>query len=56
MEHVFVELSIGYDVMYVTEFILLGQATDIRSQVISRLVCTILPDWPNAQFKPYAGY
>ena len=31
------ELSLGYGMKYVTEFILLGQATEIRSRVISRL-------------------
>ena len=41
---------------YVTEFILLGQATEIRSRVISRLVCAILPTWRNARLKPYARY
>ena len=47
------ELSLGYGMKYVTEFILLGQATEIRSRVISRLVCAILPTWRNARLKPY---
>ena len=50
------ELSLGYGMKYVTEFILLGQATEIRSRVISRLVCAILPTWRNARLKPYARY
>ena len=56
IEYVFVELSLGYGMKYVTEFILLGQATEIRSRVISRLVCAILPTWRNARLKPYARY
>ena len=56
IKYVFVELSLGYGMKYVPEIILLGQATEIGSRVISRLVCAILPSWRNARFKPYARY
>ena len=42
IKYVFVELSLGNGMKYVTEIILLGQATEIGSWVISRLVCAIL--------------
>ena len=50
---VFVELSLGCGMKYVTEFILMGQATEIRSRVISRLLCAISPTWQPVPISTY---
>ena len=43
-----------YGIKYVGLFTLQGKATENLCRVVSRPVCAILPNWPNARIKTYA--